>query len=212
MSKGIIYLMSTAVEGLIKIGRTDNFTSRMKYLESNGYRNITGLKREFAIAVDDCAEKESLLHSIFSKSRISDTELFSVDIDLAKQLLSAFDGEIVYPKIDRKEIFEKATDAVEEKELKLNRHHFKEINFKSTLTGKEYHGGTGEDGTLAITEIATGIEVPNNSKPSKRDILGQAIKDLGGQTTKTESLYQRYRKLSKLVLNNSKYWCLLLFY
>ena len=64
----------------------------------NGYRNITGLKREFAIEVEDYEEKEKLLHSIFSKSRLGDTELFSVDIDLAKQLLSAFDGKIIYPK------------------------------------------------------------------------------------------------------------------
>lgn len=201
MAKGIIYIMSSAVEGLIKIGKTDNFESRMRHLEKNGYGNITGLKREFAIEVEDCSEKETLLHSIFSKSRISDSELFSVDIDLAKQLLSAFDGRIVYPKKDKKEIFEKATDAVEEKELKLNRHHFKEIDFKSSLTGKEYHGGTGEDGTLAIIDKATGNEIPNNSKPSKRDILGQAIKDLGGKITKKETLYQRYHKLSKLVLN-----------
>lgn len=48
MAKGIIYLMSTVVDGLIKIGKTDNYERRMKELEKNGYRNVTGLKREFA--------------------------------------------------------------------------------------------------------------------------------------------------------------------
>ena len=54
MAKGIIYLMTTVVSGLIKIGKTrnDQFENRMRSLESNGYANITGLKREFAIEVD----------------------------------------------------------------------------------------------------------------------------------------------------------------
>ena len=46
MAKGIIYIMSTIVPGLIKIGKTgsDSFSSRMFQLEHNGYRIITGLK------------------------------------------------------------------------------------------------------------------------------------------------------------------------
>jgi hypothetical protein len=53
MAKGIIYVMATVVPGLIKIGKTrkSQFVSRMKYLEKNGYSNITGLKREFAIEI-----------------------------------------------------------------------------------------------------------------------------------------------------------------
>lgn len=40
--------------GLIKIGKTgnDQFENRMRFLENNGYANITGLKREFAIEVN----------------------------------------------------------------------------------------------------------------------------------------------------------------
>ena len=55
MSKGIIYVMSTVVPGLIKIGQTmtTNFENRMRNLEHNGYSNVTGLKRVFAIEVDD---------------------------------------------------------------------------------------------------------------------------------------------------------------
>ena len=49
MSKGIIYLMSSVVSGLIKIGSTQDFEGRMRQLESDGYKNVTGLKREFAI-------------------------------------------------------------------------------------------------------------------------------------------------------------------
>ena len=203
MAKGIIYLMSTIVDGLIKIGKTDNYENRMRLLENNGYRNITGLKREFAIEVENYDEKERLLQSIFSKSRLGDTELFSLDIDLAKQLLSAFDGKIIYPKETREEIFTNASEAVEEKEeamLEKNRHHFKDIDFSSSLTGKMYHGTTREDGTLMIVELESGAEILNNSNPSKKAIIGQAIIDLGGKTTKDDTLYQRYHKLTKMIL------------
>ena len=46
MTKGIIYVMTTIVPGLIKIGKTglDYFESRMNELESNGYRNVVGLQ------------------------------------------------------------------------------------------------------------------------------------------------------------------------
>ena len=73
--------MLTVVDGLIKIGKTDNYERRMKELEKNGYRNVPGLKREFAIELDDYDEKETLLQTIFSKSKLGDTELFSIDIE-----------------------------------------------------------------------------------------------------------------------------------
>lgn len=205
MAKGIIYLMSTVVDGLVKIGKTEstNYESRMYNLERHGYCNVNGLKREFAIEVDNYDRIEKLIDKIFNKSQIGNSELFAIDIDLAKQLLSAFDGKIIYPKENKNEIFIKASEAVEEKEeLALNRHHFKEILFSSSLTGKKYKGGTSENGTLAIIEIETNKEVENNSKPTKKDILGQAILDLGGKTTKDETLYQRYHKLTKMILKN----------
>ena len=113
MSKGIIYVMNTAVQGLVKIGRTGsgNFEQRMYELENNGYRNVTSLKRAFAIEVDDYSEKEDLLHTIFEKSQVGNTELFALDVNVAKQLLSSFDGMIVFPKNESKEeVFDEATD------------------------------------------------------------------------------------------------------
>ncbi len=105
MAKGIIYVMSTIVPGLVKIGKTglNNFESRMYSLERNGYSNVTGLKRKFAIEVEDYDEKEQLLDEIFSKSRIINTELFALDIDLVIQLLSSFEGKQIYPKDESKE-------------------------------------------------------------------------------------------------------------
>lgn len=120
MSKGIIYAMTTVVPGLIKIGKTglNNFESRMYSLERNGYSNVVGLKRKFAIEVDDYTEKEILLGDIFSKSRVPNTELFALDIDLVIQLLSSFDGKQIYPETKTKE--ETFDDATNERRVKLD--------------------------------------------------------------------------------------------
>ena len=120
MAKGIIYLMVTVVPGLIKIGKTrnDQFENRMRFLESNGYANITGLKREFAIEVDGYDDKEKLIHDIFSKSRIVGTELFALDIEIAKSLLASLDGKQIYPKDkSKKEVFKESTEEIK---LKIN--------------------------------------------------------------------------------------------
>lgn len=112
MAKGIIYIMTTVVPGLIKIGKTgiDNFESRMYQLERNGYFNVVGLKRKFAIEVEDYNEKEVLLDEIFSKSRVPNSELFALDADLVVQLLSSFEGRQVYPEtITKEEVFTTAT-------------------------------------------------------------------------------------------------------
>ena len=102
MSKnsGVLYIMKTGIDGLIKIGKTgtDQYESRMYGLERHGYCQATGLKRVFAIEVEDYSEKEKLLQEVFEKSRVGTTELFALDINIAVQLLSSFEGKIIYPK------------------------------------------------------------------------------------------------------------------
>ena len=113
MAKGIIYAMTTVVPGLVKIGKTGcgNFEQRMYNLERNGYFNVVGLKRRFAIEVEDYDEKEALLDEIFSKSRVPGSELFALDIDLVIQLLSSLEGKQVYPEEETKEdAFNQATE------------------------------------------------------------------------------------------------------
>lgn len=104
-SKGIVYLMTTAVPGLVKIGQTqtNNFSERMRFLESNGYYNVSGLKKAFAIELEDYKEKEKMLHDVFTKQKIGESELFALDIDLIKQLLLSFEGKMIYPKTESKE-------------------------------------------------------------------------------------------------------------
>ena len=118
MSRGIIYVRTTVVPGLIKIGKTgsENFESRMYNLERHGYSNVVGLQRRFAIEVDDYDEKEALLDDIFSKSNVPNTELFAIDVDLVIQLLSSFDGKQIYPENTSKA--ESFSAAVEERKVK----------------------------------------------------------------------------------------------
>ena len=120
MAKGIIYVMTTVVPGLVKLGKTgtSNFESRMYTLERNGYSNVAGLKRKFAIEVEDYDEKEMILDEIFSKSRVPDTELFALDVDLVIQLLSSLDGRQIYPQEKTKE--EVFDEAVKEREIKAD--------------------------------------------------------------------------------------------
>lgn len=121
MARGIIYIMTTAVPGLIKIGKTgmDNFEQRMYQLERNGYSNVTALKRKFAIEVEDYDDKEKLIDDIFSKSKVHNTELYALDVELAVQLLSSFEGNQIYPKEKSKEeVFDEAT---KEREINTDR-------------------------------------------------------------------------------------------
>ena len=101
--------MTTAVSGLVKIGKsgTSNYPERMRFLEANGYYNVSGLKRHFAIELEDYDDKESLLHEIFSKHQVGNSELFALDQDLVRQLLLSFDGKVVYPeRIDKEKEFD----------------------------------------------------------------------------------------------------------
>ena len=84
----------------------------MRFLEANGYYNVVGLKSFFAIELEDYDDKESLLHEIFSKHQVGNSELFALDQDLVRQLLLSFDGEVVYPKaINKEKEFDEVTAA-----------------------------------------------------------------------------------------------------
>ncbi len=125
MARGIIYCMTTIVPGLVKIGKTgkDNFEQRMYNLEHNGYVQIVGLKRRFAIEVDDYDEKETLIHELFSKSNVPNTELFAVDIELVVQLLSSLEGTQVFPKsISKEQSFDIATDEIQKNTYGANKY------------------------------------------------------------------------------------------
>lgn len=87
----------------------------MRSLEANGYYNVVGLKRFFAIELEDFAEKETLLHDIFEKHRVGESELFALDQELVRQLLLSFEGKVIYPEnINQAKEFDKVSKAREQ--------------------------------------------------------------------------------------------------
>lgn len=183
MSKGIIYVMTTVVPGLIKIGKTGlgNFDSRMYNLEHNGYCNVTGLKRAFAIEVEDYDEKESMLHTIFEKSQVSDTELFALDVNVAIQLLSSFDGDVVYPLTETKEsIFDDATDNRKSKLIPNGIYTFKRLkrsDNKDVVVTAEINNGSW---TLLKGSIL-GIVEDKGVTPKVKNVRAQLPMDADGK-------------------------------
>lgn len=172
MAKGVLYCMTTVVPGLIKIGKTtaDNFESRMYGLERHGYSNVVGLKRHFAIEVEDYDAKEMLLDDIFSKSRVPNTELFALDIDLVVQLLSSFDGKQIFPETESKEtVFQKAT---QQRTIKANWEKIPDGKYYLSETKKDFGKVTAtmrvEDGTFIVEKGSICAPVKDGWVPEAR--------------------------------------------
>ena len=112
MARGIVYVAKSEIDGLIKIGRTQNLKKRMHELDTAGYYRQR-CEIVFAIEVDEYEDKEDLLHSIFGKSQVGDTEFFAEDIELVKQTMLAFDGKKVYPEEGSQEdMFKEVTEVI----------------------------------------------------------------------------------------------------
>jgi len=175
MAKGIIYIMTTVVSGLIKIGiaETKQYQERMRHLEHNGYYNVTGLKRYFAIEVEDYKAKEKLLHNVFGKHRVGESELFSLDVELAKELLMAFDGKVIFPEIKNK--------AKEFAELTKTNEQNNKFSF--------YNKGL-KNGDIIIFKA---------DKSIKATVVGEREVEYLGQTYKLSPLtYKLYEEMGKL--------------
>lgn len=172
---GIIYVMTTVLDGLIKVGRTgsDSFEQRMYILEHNGYCNVTGLKRRFAIEVDGYIEKEEMFKKLFARSRVADTELYSLDLQQVISLLSSFEGKIIFPKDETKEeVFEQASEAIESSSLPDGEYYLSAT--VGTANGKEKVSGTlrVENGVLKLckgSKIASASKITGKGYNQARD-------------------------------------------
>lgn len=220
--KGYIYILTNpSFPQFVKIGYADNVEQRVRILNNN-----PGLPYSFRIystyEVNERLE-DLKIHSIIDKlnptlrckekdehghdKRIR--EFFAMTAEDAYSIFEAM-AEISGTK-DRLHLW-KATDeqkaeeenAEEVRELKYNRHHFKNITFSSSLTGKTYDSKTNFDGSLGIFEHDTGIEVVSFSHPSKKQIVRTALIDLGEDGDNSKTLYQLIHQLEKAILNSIK--------
>ncbi len=215
-TKGYIYILTNpSFKEWIKIGYADNVEERVKIL--NSHETTPFAFRIFATYEVPSRLRDKSVHELIDllnptlrsrevvegKSRVREFYAMSPDDAFSVlEMIAKVNGlENRLKKYDPTVQDTKEEESAEQvKKVSANRHHFKEIDFSSSLTGKKYHGTTNEEGTLKIIEVESGEEIPNNAHPSKKAIIGQAIIDLGGETPKDESLYQRYHKLTKMIL------------
>ena len=167
MAKGIVYVCSTVIPGLIKIGktRTDRYEDRMRELEDNGYKNCTGLKREFAIEVEDYDAKEVIVHTAFEAHQVGNTELYACNLDKVIKILASFDGRIVYPLTETiEEIKKKAEEGIQSSELSDGEYKY---SGKSQQDGKPIKGTLlVENGILTLKTGAVLAGMSEDASPS----------------------------------------------
>ena len=216
-TKGCIYILTNpSFPNYVKIGYADNVEERVTQL--NRTECTPFAFRIYATYEVSDRLKDIPFHQIIDQLNPSLRSKDEVEGKTRIREFYAMTAEDAYTilemiaKINGLEenlkIWEKSKDATDDEKtaekiehLSKNRHHFKNIEFKSSLTGKTYCGLTAEKGTLKIVDVSTGEEIVNNSKPTKKDIIGQAIIDLGGEISKKDTLYQRYHKLTKMIMN-----------
>jgi len=212
---GYIYLLTNpSFPEWVKIGYADNVEERVK--ELNRTECTPFAFRIYATYRVDERLKDIDIHNMIDVINPKLRSIDDVDGKIRKRefyLLSPEDFYAMFESMakahgcmDRLVRYEKSKEeksdekiAIKAETVAKNRHHFKEIEFYSSLTGKMYVGKAHENGTLLIYEKDSGEEVVNNANPSKKAIIGKAIIDLGGTTSYGDTTYQRYHKLMKLV-------------
>lgn len=214
-NRGVIYILTNpSFPDYVKIGYADDVQKRLKELNRSecvpfafrlyAYyevpRRLTDMKLHQMI--DKLNPNLRSIEEFDGKTRkrefynMSPEDAYSILETIAE--ISGLENNLHKVKPTEKEMEDEET-AEENRILATNRHHFKNIHFKSSLTGHEYKSSTNERGTLSIFDITSGEEVPNNSKPSKREIVQAALSDL---TKKEEdgTLYQLIHRLEKIIL------------
>lgn len=214
---GVIYILTNpSFPEYVKIGYADNVERRLKELNRSectpfafrlyAYYEVSTRLSDLKIheMIDKLNPNLRSIDDIEGKKRIR--EFYAMDAEEAYTILESIatinglEENLHKVKPTTEEKLEEKT-AEENRELAKNRHHFKDIKFKSSLTNKEYYSKTKEDGTLGIYELDTDTEIPNNSNPSKKQILLQALKDLGEDVDSSSiTLYQIQHKLAKILL------------
>lgn len=215
--KGFIYIFTNpSFPEYVKIGYADDVNKRLR--ELNASSAVPFAFRAYATYEVDHKLEDKKLHKIIDtinpelrsvehiNGKTRKREFFQMSKEQAYTLLKCI-AEISGTKNRLHLVEATVTDIEEEKEaneireMKLNRHHFKDIEFYSSLTNKYYYTKTSGQGTLNIFEKETNTEVPNNSNPSKKQIVLQALKDLGENADNGLTLYQLEHRLEKKICN-----------
>ena len=213
-SQGVIYILTNpSFPDYVKIGYADGVNKRLK--ELNRSECIPFAFRLYAYYEVPQRLTDKKLHELIDMinpdlraieefdGKRRTREFYNMTSEKAYKILQAIaqinglEDNLHKVKPTEKDLEEEET-AEENRILATNRHHFKNIEFTSSLTGHTYRSSTNEKGTLSIFDVTVGEEVPNNANPSKREIVSVALSDL----TKNEeegTLYQLIHRLEKVV-------------
>ena len=213
-SQGVIYILTNpSFPDYVKIGYADDVNKRLK--ELNRSECIPFAFRLYAYYEVPQRLTDKKLHELIDMinpdlraieefdGKRRTREFYNMTSEKAYKILQAIaqinglEDNLHKVKPSEKDLEEEET-AEENRILATNRHHFKNIEFTSSLTGHTYRSSTNEKGTLSIFDVTVGEEVPNNANPSKREIVSVALSDL----TKNEeegTLYQLIHRLEKVV-------------
>ena len=213
-SQGVIYILTNpSFPDYVKIGYADDVNKRLK--ELNRSECIPFAFRLYAYYEVPQRLTDKKLHELIDMinpdlraieefdGKRRTREFYNMTSEKAYKILQAIaqinglEDNLHKVKPSEKDLEEEET-AEENRILATNRHHFKNIEFTSSLTGHTYRSSTNEKGTLSIFDVTVGEEVPNNANPSKREIVRIALSDL----TKNEeegTLYQLIHRLEKLL-------------
>jgi hypothetical protein len=187
---GYIYILTNpSFKDYVKIGYADNVEERVAQLNRTectpfAFRIYATYKvserlRDIPVhsLIDQLNPTLRSIDDVDGKPRVR--EFYAMTPEAAYSILESIakingcEGNLSYYKKTKAEVEEEQEDvktADEISKMVANRHHFDTITFSSSLTGKEYKTGMGENGVLKLYETATDEEVPNNSKPSKKQI------------------------------------------
>ena len=215
---GVIYILTNpSFPDYVKIGYADDVDRRLK--ELNRSECIPFAFRLYAYYEVSARLSDLKIHEMIDKLNPNLRSIEEFDGKTRKREFYAMSAEEAYSILETiatinnlkdnlhlvvptKEQEDDEKIANEIKELALNRHHLRDIEFYSSLTNKIYYTRTNDKGTLSVFEKDTNIEVPNNSKPSKKQIIRQALIDLGGDVNNNYTLYQLEDRLEKKILGN----------
>lgn len=214
-SQGVIYILTNpSFPDYVKIGYADDVNKRLKELNRSECTPFAFRLYAYYEVPQRLTDKN--LHELIDMinpdlraieefdSKRRTREFYNMTSEKAYKILQAIaqinglEGNLHKVKPSEKDLEEEET-AEENRILATNRHHFKNMEFTSSLTGHTYRSSTNEKGTLSIFDVTARGEVPNNASPSKREIVRVALSDL----TKNEeegTLYQLIHRLEKFLL------------
>ena len=214
-NKSVVYILTNpSFPDYVKVGYTTNLDKRIKSLNNS---SVPFSFQKYAIYEVDEKNFDKKIHKIIDKINPDLRSIEKVNGRKKKREFYHTSAEEMYEifttiadirnEKNKLYICEETKEGKLEKEearkLKKNRHHFKNIKFYSSLTDKYYYSRTNEDGALGIIDAKTKIEVPNNSNPSKKQILKQALLDLKGVVEEKDTLYQIQHKLEKIIMKSN---------